>query len=99
VDHDGGWFKVRGSLNVPRPPQGHPVQVQVVTFSSLKLLQNIGNNSNLVRDPDLDSFYLVNGYVLTLPKLASDVAFLRSWSAYGLAKGGLQATEMQRYAE
>ena len=28
VDHDGDWFKVRGPLNVPRPPQGHPVQVQ-----------------------------------------------------------------------
>lgn len=28
VDHQGDWFKVRGPLNVPRPPQGHPVQVQ-----------------------------------------------------------------------
>ena len=28
VDHDGRWFKVRGPLNVPRPPQGHPVQLQ-----------------------------------------------------------------------
>lgn len=28
VDHDGPWFKVRGPLNVPRPPQGHPVQLQ-----------------------------------------------------------------------
>jgi FMN-dependent oxidoreductase (nitrilotriacetate monooxygenase family) len=28
LDHQGDWFKVRGPLNVPRPPQGHPVQVQ-----------------------------------------------------------------------
>lgn len=28
VNHDGPWFKVKGPLNVPRPPQGHPVQVQ-----------------------------------------------------------------------
>ena len=28
IDHEGEWFKVRGPLNVPRPPQGHPVLVQ-----------------------------------------------------------------------
>ena len=28
VDHVGDWFNVRGPLNVPRPPQGHPVQLQ-----------------------------------------------------------------------
>lgn len=28
VDHAGEWFKVRGPLNVPRPPQGYPVVVQ-----------------------------------------------------------------------
>jgi alkanesulfonate monooxygenase len=28
LDHDGKNFKVRGPLNVPRPPQGYPVIVQ-----------------------------------------------------------------------
>ena len=28
VDHAGNWFKVRGPLTVPRPPQGHPVIIQ-----------------------------------------------------------------------
>jgi FMN-dependent oxidoreductase (nitrilotriacetate monooxygenase family) len=28
VDHSGEWFKVRGPLTVPRPPQGHPVVIQ-----------------------------------------------------------------------
>jgi FMN-dependent oxidoreductase (nitrilotriacetate monooxygenase family) len=28
VDHVGKYFRVRGPLNVPRPPQGHPVIVQ-----------------------------------------------------------------------
>jgi len=28
INHDGKHFKVRGPLNVPRPPQGHPVIVQ-----------------------------------------------------------------------
>jgi alkanesulfonate monooxygenase len=28
VNHDGKFFKVRGPLNVPRPPQGHPLICQ-----------------------------------------------------------------------
>ncbi|MCS6933345.1 MAG: LLM class flavin-dependent oxidoreductase [Acetobacteraceae bacterium] len=28
IDHEGRYFKVRGPLNVPRPPQGRPVFVQ-----------------------------------------------------------------------
>lgn len=28
IDHKGEWFRVRGPLNVPRPPQGYPVIVQ-----------------------------------------------------------------------
>jgi FMN-dependent oxidoreductase (nitrilotriacetate monooxygenase family) len=28
INHDGKYLKVRGPLNVPRPPQGHPVIVQ-----------------------------------------------------------------------
>ncbi len=28
LDHEGEFFAVRGPLNVPRPPQGHPVLIQ-----------------------------------------------------------------------
>ena len=28
IEHDGEFFKVRGPLDFPRPPQGHPVLVQ-----------------------------------------------------------------------
>jgi N-acetyl-S-(2-succino)cysteine monooxygenase len=28
LNHKGSWFRVRGPLNVARPPQGHPVIVQ-----------------------------------------------------------------------
>ena len=31
LDHDGAFFAVRGPLNVPRPPQGHPVLIQAGT--------------------------------------------------------------------
>lgn len=28
IDHQGAWFKVRGPLNIGRPPQGRPVLIQ-----------------------------------------------------------------------
>jgi len=28
IDHEGRYYRVRGPLNVPRPPQGHPLLVQ-----------------------------------------------------------------------
>ncbi|MBV9632626.1 MAG: LLM class flavin-dependent oxidoreductase [Xanthobacteraceae bacterium] len=28
IDHEGEWFKVKGPLNVARPPQGYPVIIQ-----------------------------------------------------------------------
>jgi FMN-dependent oxidoreductase (nitrilotriacetate monooxygenase family) len=31
LDHRGAFFAVRGPLNVPRPPQGHPVLIQAGT--------------------------------------------------------------------
>ena len=31
LDHRGAYFSVRGPLNVPRPPQGHPVLIQAGT--------------------------------------------------------------------
>lgn len=31
LDHRGAFFAVRGPLNIPRPPQGHPVLIQAGT--------------------------------------------------------------------
>lgn len=47
-----------------------------VTGAAVELLNLIGDNSNLVLDPDLDSFYLVNSLVLTLPKTLEDLGQL-----------------------
>jgi FMN-dependent oxidoreductase (nitrilotriacetate monooxygenase family) len=38
IDHVGKHFKVRGPLNVPRPPQGHPVIVQAGSSNDGKAL-------------------------------------------------------------
>jgi len=38
LNHEGRFFKVRGPLNVPRPPQGHPIVVQAGSSESGKQL-------------------------------------------------------------
>ncbi|MDD0812214.1 methyl-accepting chemotaxis protein [Curvibacter sp. RS43] len=90
------WEVARQTQSAIDPATGRTVY-QPVLSSALVLLQNLGDNSNLVLDPDIDSFYLINAYVLTLPKMASDVASLRGWASYALARGGLQPQELQRY--
>lgn len=68
-----------------------------VTSSVAALLVLIGDNSNLVLDPDLDSFYLVNAMVLTLPNLAEDMGQLWGWGTYALAHPGLAIDIEKRY--
>jgi len=77
-------------------PQGRTV-FGPVTSSVAAMLVLMGDNSNLVLDPDLDSFYLVNAMVLTLPNLAEDVGQLWGWGTYALAHPGLSIDIEKRY--
>jgi FMN-dependent oxidoreductase (nitrilotriacetate monooxygenase family) len=38
LDHQGEWFKVRGPINLPRPPQGHPVLIQAGVSADFRSL-------------------------------------------------------------
>ena len=53
-----------------------------VSASVLKILALIGDNSNLVLDPDLDSFYLMNTLVSVMPQMAEDLGQLWGWGTY-----------------
>ena len=69
-----------------------------VTASIVALLNKIGDNSNLVLDPDLDSFYLVDIMVLSMPTLAEDLGQLWGWGTYAMARPGLSVEEEKRYS-
>lgn len=68
-----------------------------VSAALVKLQQKAGDQSALVLDSELDSFYLVDALVQTLPKLSEDLAQLWGWSSYAAAKGGLSNEEAQSY--
>ena len=69
-----------------------------VTTSIVTLLNVIGDNSNLVLDPDLDSFYLMDAMVLSMPPLTEDLGQLWGWGTYALAHPGLSIDEEKRYS-
>jgi len=68
-----------------------------VTESLVALLNKVGDDSNLVLDPDVDSFYLVNAMVLALPIAAEDLGQVWGWSTYALMKGGLDDKNAKRF--
>ncbi len=73
-----------------------------VTESATALLNDIGDNSNLTLDPDVDSFYLINAMVLTLPNTLEDLSQQWGWGTYALAlsqqkQRELSTAEMRRY--
>jgi methyl-accepting chemotaxis protein len=62
-----------------------------------EILTKVGDDSNLVLDPDVDSFYLVNAMVLALPDAADNLGQVWGWGTYALTKGALDAQASKRY--
>ena len=67
-----------------------------VSEASLKILQGLSDESNLVLDPDVDSLYLINGIFLTMPRASEELGQVWGWSTYAVAKGGLENPEQHR---
>ncbi len=68
-----------------------------VSESLVAILVKVGQDSNLLLDPDVDSFYLIDALVLSLPDAAEQTGQVWGWSSYALAKGGLPAKDAKRY--
>jgi methyl-accepting chemotaxis protein len=49
------------------------------------LLEAVGDNSALVLDPDVDSYYLIST-LMRLPQMSEDLGQIWGWGAYGLEK-------------
>ncbi len=67
-----------------------------VTEASLKVLQGITDESNLVLDPDIDSLYAIMAVFVTMPKTSEDLGQLWGWGTYALAKSGLDSPEQYK---
>jgi methyl-accepting chemotaxis protein len=68
-----------------------------VSKSLFALQEQIADRSNLVLDPELDSFYLINSLMFSLPAVAENIGQLWGWGTYALAHPGLSVPEEKRY--
>lgn len=60
-----------------------------------QLAMHVVDTSNLILDPDLDSFYLVDGMYTTLPRLQNHLLELRLLVRQAFAKPDLAAADLQ----
>jgi HAMP domain-containing protein len=88
------WQTVR--LNMA----GHMDQSYAEQSHFLRRLQQftvlIGNASNLILDPDVDSYYLVDSLVFKIPKLTTEVSEARAVGFAFCASGGQGEVNAQR---
>lgn len=65
----------------------------------MRFLVIMGNESNLVLDPDVDSYYCMDAVIFRLPKLNNDLSLLRSQGAntllLGLATDGTRREQLK----
>lgn len=68
------------------------------TASLSGLISYIGNTSNLILDPDLDSYYLMDVTLLAIPQSQNRLRNLRNFATTVLASGELSADDRLRFA-
>lgn len=71
------WVRLRGKLRAVRA-EDVGESMSPLAAETLALLQNdVGNASNLILDPDLDSYWLMDAWLIKLPTLTAQLAELR----------------------
>jgi len=87
------WEQVREAL-----PTLETTSEQHLAISSaiLALITQVGNNSNLILDPDIDSYYLMNSVITTLPLTTEYFSQLRTYGVAAIAQGALSDSDQTR---
>ncbi|MGS0756197.1 methyl-accepting chemotaxis protein, partial [Roseateles sp. GG27B] len=76
--------------------QGNTVFGPVVA-AARELTNRLGDDSNLVLDPDVDSYYLINAMVLTMPKLLEDTGQVWGWASFAASTGQLDKKQLTNF--
>lgn len=82
-----GWVTLRDSLpqlNLAKSFEEHTRTIRVVQQFTYK----VGNASNMILDPDVDSYYSVDAMIFKIPKITEEVSRARAIGAALIASGG-----------
>ena len=69
---------------------------EALSAQTLNLLTDVGNTSNLILDPDLDSYYLMDTVITKLPLTTEYLSQIRSHGLNVIAKKSLDAEQQTR---
>ena len=97
------WNSYKANFETLSPAESSALQIDLLDDILNPLILEAGNASNLILDPDLDSYYVMDLVVNKLPAYAVQVTRLRELVASAIARGTLsdqqQASVAVRYAE
>lgn len=68
------WHELRRKLNGPAAAQGR-------ITDTVQLMAHVGDSSNLILDPDLDTYYLMDATVVLLPALVGQLSVIEGYVA------------------
>jgi signal transduction histidine kinase len=78
-----GWLTLASSYKTMTPEQSDRAH-EVLIGQMLDLITVVGNNSNLILDPDIDSYYLMDTVITKLPLTTTYLSQLRTYAASAL---------------
>jgi signal transduction histidine kinase/DNA-binding response OmpR family regulator len=97
-----GWTQVTNSWTqlrenaLTQTPEQSIIDHQLLISQIMSLVTVVGNNSNLILDPDLDSYYLMDNVINKLPLMTDYASQLRTYGAAVVASGELTVTDQTR---
>lgn len=74
------WSELKGKT-MSLSPQESDAEHNRIIASTVALITRAGDNSNLILDPDLDTYYLMSGVVNILPNMADKLGQMRVLAA------------------
>jgi methyl-accepting chemotaxis protein len=92
LDIGDRWTKVKAQWESVRAA-GAPADHAPLIAGIAGLMDHVGNTSNLILDPDLDSYYLMDIVVTRFPHIAEKLAILRELGAQTLGRQKMTGEE------
>ena len=90
----GAWRAVDGAASIDPVAEG--VRQTALVEAAVDLVSAAADGSNLTLDPELDTYYLMDGALMKLPSLIDQIGRQTAFAAAGISAGSLAPLEWVR---
>jgi HAMP domain-containing protein len=90
-----GWAEIRALPSNAKPQASFEVHTRAIKEVTV-LMTQVGNASNLILDPNVDSEYVMDAMIFKMPKLAEEVSQARAAAGEMLANGNKDIDPLNR---